>query len=297
MTNWTVSSENEPTADRALKSTRPSPVPNGVNHRTTTGELVLSPRAVPDPNEVKAEAPAERPDRQPVVIEGTLAGVPEAALDAVRYLVATLQSSSEDGTIPGRLGFTAALAGEGVTFVSQMTAAVIAHDYRERVCLIDLNWVDAGGDGKQTGRRRRAAGVPTDTAPGLAEALRREVSLREILLGTDNPRLSVVRAGRATEAEAQVFARSAELAHIIQVLARRHDHLILDLPPVLASSAAIPLTRLAEAVALVVRYGITTEAQVRSAIDRLSQVPSAGVVLNRSSSKIPRPLLRRLSSW
>jgi Mrp family chromosome partitioning ATPase len=66
---------------------------------------------------------------------------------------------------------------------------------------------------------------------------------------------------------------------------------------VLASSAAIPLARLADAVALVVRQGVTTDAQVRTTLERLGQIPSAGVVLNMASSKIPRRLLHRLSNW
>ena len=199
--------------------------------------------------------------------------------------------------MPARLGFTAALSGEGVTYVSQTVAAVIAHDFRERVCVIDLNWGQAAGD--ESGRRRgsRRNGAQPDVPPGLADALRRQVSLRDIILETDDPRLTIVSAGAATAAEGQVFARSEELAQIIKVLERHNDRLILDLPPVLVSPAAIPLARLADAVALVVRHGVTTEAQVRTAVDRLGQIPSAGVVLNRTSSKIPRPLLRRLSNW
>ena len=94
-----------------------------------------------------------------------------------------------------------------------------------------------------------------------------------------------------------MFARSERLAQVLTVLERHTDHLILDLPPVLVSSAAIPLARQAGSVALVVRQGVTTDAQVRAALDHLSPIPSAGIVLNRASSRIPRPLLRRLASW
>lgn len=122
-------------------------------------------------------------------------------------------------------------------------------------------------------------------------------SSRDIILETDDPRLTVVSAGLATAEEGQVFARSERLSQIIDALERHNDRLILDLPPVLVSSATIPLARLSGAVGLVVRQGVTTEGQVRSTLDRLGQTPSAGVVLNRASSKIPRPLLRRLSTW
>jgi Mrp family chromosome partitioning ATPase len=57
------------------------------------------------------------------------------------------------------------------------------------------------------------------------------------------------------------------------------------------------LARLADATVLVVRHGVTTEAQVRAALDRLASVHVAGVVLNQATSKIPRPLRRRLANW
>jgi len=245
-------------------------------------------------------APEERTSRQPVIASpvSTIDEAPASAIDAARFLVAGLQHHGDGSLVPSRLGFTSALSGEGVTFISHTVAAVIAHDFRNRVCVIDLNW----GDKTRPTRRRSRAGrskveEQDDSVPGLADALRRDVPIREAIRETDDPRLTVVSAGVATEREGQVFARSDELALIIRVLERHNDHLIFDLPPVLSSSATPLLARQAEAVGLVVRYGVTTEAQVRSAFERLGAVPSAGVVLNRSTSKIPRPLLRRLSTW
>jgi Mrp family chromosome partitioning ATPase len=66
---------------------------------------------------------------------------------------------------------------------------------------------------------------------------------------------------------------------------------------VLASSGAVPLARLTDSVVLVVRQGVTTEAQLHTALDRLGTAHVAGVVLNQVSSKIPRPLRRRLANW
>jgi Mrp family chromosome partitioning ATPase len=236
-------------------------------------------------------------DDRPFAMVRSLDGAPSEAVDAVRYLIASLHR--DDQAPPARLGFTSALAGEGVTFVSQTVAAVMAHDSRQRVCLVDLNWGAASPNGGRKGKRKRKGGGEerSDAVPGLADVLRRTASLREVMVETDDPSLTLVPAGAATPAEGQVFARSERLAQVLTVLERHTDHLILDLPPVLASSAAIPLARQAGSVALVVRQGVTTDAQVRAALDHLSPIPSAGIVLNRASSRIPRPLLRRLTSW
>jgi Mrp family chromosome partitioning ATPase len=249
--------------------------------------------------------------RPPEIVAGgpiPIAGHPldrmsSPAMDAVRYLIASLQHADEAALLPTRLGFTSALAGEGVTFISEMVGAVLAHDSQERVCVVDVNWSspDSGPSGeKRSRRRRRRRRRSSDVSvqrPGVAEAMRKEVALRDIVMETSDPRLTLVAAGAATESEGQVFARSDRLALIIRALERHHDRLILGLPPVLVSSAALPLARHTSAVALVVRQGVTTEAQVRAMVDRLGPIPVAGVVLNRSTSAIPRPLLRRLSNW
>ena len=236
--------------------------------------------------------------RAPLDVVSSLDDTPDEAVDAVRYLIASLHR--DDQVLLPRLGFTSALAGEGVTFVSRTVAGVMAHDSRQRVCLIDLNWgsqAEVKPRRKRKRGRRRSEETSGEVSLGLADVLRREASLRDVMVETDDPNLTVVPAGHATPAESQVFARSERLAQVLTVLERHTDNLILDLPPVLVSSAAIPLARLAGSVALVVRQGVTTDAQVRAALDHLSPIPSAGIVLNRSSSRIPRPLLRRLASW
>ena len=270
--------------------------------RTPTGRAVrpengaIAVRAETSVARVSETSPRRAVDDAPVDVVET--GAP-AAVDAVRYLLASLQHQEDDCVMPARLGFTSALAGEGVTYVARTVGAVLAHDSRERVCIVDLNWESPATSKDDAPRKRRRSKARHESddrpsVPGLADALRRETPLREIILATDDPRLTIVAAGVAAPSEAQVFARSERLARIIDTLARHNDRLILDLPPVLASSAAIPLARLADAVALVVRQGVTTDAQVRTTLERLGQIPSAGVVLNMASSKIPRRLLRRL---
>jgi Mrp family chromosome partitioning ATPase len=299
MTSWTGGGEFEPSRDQGTRTGRPG---FGVAAAPRVGDTSVgrAPRATATAARVGAKGSADRAEPRSVrsITVKSIEEAPAEAVDAVRYLIASLQHQTNDGSLPSRLGFTSALAGEGVTFICGILAAVMAHDFRERVCVIDLNWGKEAQHGAKRGKGRRSSnGVGAPASPGLADALRREASLRDIIVETDDPRLTVVTAGEATIAEGQVFTRSERLTQIIEALERHNDRLILDLPPVLASSAAIPLARQAGAVGLVVRQGVTTEAQVRTALDRLGQFPSAGVVLNRTSSKIPRPLLRRLSTW
>jgi len=304
-----MSSDQDPPPERGPRSVR------GGSRLPATRRESLGPVVAPTSRSGRDRRPevgperADRPGRRAVVTDpvAVLDGVPPSVVEAVRFLVASLQQREDEGSLPKRLGFTSAIAGEGVTYIARTVAAVMAHDLRERVCFIDLNFASGSGVEEPKGRKGRKKKKKDDgdalpattvsTEPGLSDALRRSASLREILQSTDDPRLTVVAAGEATVAEAQVFAQSDELGHIIDVLERHNDRLVFDLPPVLASSATIPLARQTDAIELVVRAGVTSDTQVRLALERLSPIPSLGVVLNRASSKMPVKLQRRLSNW
>ena len=88
------------------------------------------------------------------------------------------------------------------------------------------------------------------------------------------------------------MAGSRALEQVIEDLASRFDHVLLDMPPVLASSDAIKLAQLGDAYMLVVRQGVTSERQIEAALHQLDGNESLGVVLNRVESKVPKTLRR-----
>jgi Mrp family chromosome partitioning ATPase len=89
------------------------------------------------------------------------------------------------------------------------------------------------------------------------------------------------------------MAASRALEDVIDKLAQQFDHLLFDLPPVLASSDAVTLAQLAEGVVLVVQQGVTSTTQVDAALAELSGRDILGVLLNRADSSIP-PRLRKM---
>ena len=90
-----------------------------------------------------------------------------------------------------------------------------------------------------------------------------------------------------------MLAKSDRLAEVMDELSGHFDHLVLDLPAVLATSDALGLALLCDAYALVVLQGVTTQDQVLDAFDELRGVVNLGIILNRDSSHIPK-FLRRL---
>lgn len=222
-----------------------------------------------------------RPDGSLVIVDGEERVVhmtPARVATAVRFFVARLQFNDQWG-MPQRLAVTASMRGEGVTYFCRSLASVLAYDTESRVALVDFNWTVPVGD-------------PSTRPPGLADVLERGLALDDVLQATGNARLTLVPAGAVALARRPALAGSSDLDELMNQLDARFDHLILDVPPVLASSDTIPLTQLADAYVLVVRHGVTTDRQVEQSLEELRGRDSLGVVLNRYRSKVPVRLRR-----
>jgi Mrp family chromosome partitioning ATPase len=205
---------------------------------------------------------------------------PTKVASSLRYFLARVQLHDSQG-MPSRLAVTSALAGEGVTYVTRSLAAVLAYDTQASVVVVDLNW-----------RRPRKPDDTSEYHPGLADAVENGVPVDEILAPTANPRLCLVPAGEAAVARRPALAGSATLMSVLDELEERFDHLLLDLPPVLASSEAMNLSQFADSFVLVVRQGATAEAQVEAALEEMQGGEALGVILNRFDSHIPTRLRR-----
>jgi Mrp family chromosome partitioning ATPase len=203
---------------------------------------------------------------------------PASVTSSLRYLLTRLQLDDAD-EIPRRLAVTSALHGEGVSYIARSLAAVIAHDLERMVCVVDMNWWSGSRD--------------DPTSLGLSDAVLRGHAPDEVLVETVSENLWFMPAGTVALAGRPALAKDPRLASTLDELEQRFDHLLFDLPPVLATSDAIALARFADMYGLVVRYGVTTFAQVKSALDELAGIPTMGLIVNRSDSSIPR-VVRRL---
>jgi Mrp family chromosome partitioning ATPase len=204
---------------------------------------------------------------------------PPKVATSLRYLLTRLHLPGADG-LPTRVALTSALRGEGVSYMTRSLASVIAYDTDESVAIIDLNWRDPPKEGTD------------DSTPTLAAAVERGLDVTDIIQPTANPRLFVVPPGVVPRARRPAMAGSRALEEVIDKLGQQFDHLLLDLPPVLAASDTITLAQLADGVVIVIQQGVTSTTQVESAIDELGG-DTLGVILNRFNSSIP-PRLRKL---
>ena len=198
---------------------------------------------------------------------GDFVSLGSRSFDAIRYLVTRLTSAEP---LPTIVAVSAPTHGEGSTFVSRAIAAVLAHDYLADTCWIDLNWWAT--DPMTSRSDERGASV--------ADALIGDCVVSDLPTESSLRGLSVVQAGNLPRGSRSKAAHSELLSDIINELAARFDHVILDLPPVLTTSDAFALGQLANCYALVVRQGCSSAAQVTEAMQSMEPLICVGSILN-----------------
>jgi protein-tyrosine kinase len=173
------------------------------------------------------------------------------------------------------VGITSAIRGEGRTTAAVGMASTLAADLGLRVMLVEIDFE----------RPSLAQIFGLAAAPGFADVLRGGGRLGDVMCQVSE-RLSVVTAG-------QVSTDTAQLLHHLPSLdpfrrpQERPDVTMLDLPPIVNYSYGPMAARIADAVVLVVRAGVTPNDIVREAVARLEDRPPRGVVLNGARSSLP----------
>lgn len=166
--------------------------------------------------------------------------------------------------------FTSSIQGEGKTTSAANVAFSMARG-QQKVLLMDLDL--------RSPRVDRLVKKPT--SPGLTNFLSGFSSLDEILHRNVFPNLDVICAGTATPNPAEMVA-SEGMAELIRKMQEFYDFIIIDTPPVRVVSDALPITRLADGVALVVRPKYTARKDVKETISQIELVGGKilGVIVN-----------------
>jgi Mrp family chromosome partitioning ATPase len=173
------------------------------------------------------------------------------------------------------IGVTSAVQHEGRTTVALGVAASMAADLERPVVLIEADLAHPG--------LHSVLGL--EPLPGLAEYLRRECDLSEALRQV-TPTLFVLPAGDAG-IDAGRLVRQLVNADLRSRLDSTGAVLVLDLPPILASSFGVLASSMAEALIFVVRAGHTETEDVKRALERLDPALVRSVTLNGAQKGLP----------
>jgi len=163
--------------------------------------------------------------------------------------------------------------GDGKTYCAINLAISLAAERDTSVLLVDADFA------KPDVMTR--LGVESD-GPGFLEVLADPgLGIEDCVIATDIPQLSLLPAGRRTNADTELVAseRTAEL--IAELLdADPHRIVVFDSPPALAASPAAVLALHVGQVMLVVRADRTTETDIRDTVQRLDGCEEIQLLLN-----------------
>jgi Mrp family chromosome partitioning ATPase len=203
---------------------------------------------------------------------------PHEVVESVRQLISRL---NKKGDLPKSLAMMAALRQEGTSYLSQALAATIAHDFNQRVCLVELNYWWPNPEFQFEGDER-----------SLAAVIDKRMKLSKAVISTGWPNFNILPAGDIPSQTRPKVANSEEIREIIIELEDLYDYLILDIPAILATTNAVALASLASAACLVIHQGITHIEDVYQALDEVEHLNVIGVALNRSKFSSPKQLVR-----
>ncbi|MCA9918371.1 MAG: CpsD/CapB family tyrosine-protein kinase [Anaerolineales bacterium] len=204
------------------------------------------------------------------------------AVHSYRHMLSRM--NREGYALPHKLGLLATLRQEGTTHTALALATTMAVDLQKSICVVELNWHWPG----------MIKLLPQLESPGLAAVLQEEISVDEAIVATGLPNLSLLPAGELALEKRPITARSTQLANIIAELGKKFDHLLLDVPAILATSDAIALATLSEACVVVIHQGVTPIGDVKRALDDVEHIKMLGVIMNQVSIKTPKLFLKMI---
>jgi protein-tyrosine kinase len=169
---------------------------------------------------------------------------------------------------------TSTREGEGKTFVALNLAFSLAAEQDRSVMLVDAD----------PAKSSVAQCLGIEVEHGLTDLLRDGgASLSDVVIPTSIRGLSIVPAGERDPLGAELFA-SDRMGGLLQTFCRAAPDsiVILDAPPVLATSEPSSLARHVDQAVLVVEADRTSRAAITEALNLIAICPHIGLVLNRA---------------
>ena len=173
---------------------------------------------------------------------------------------------------------TSAKPREGKTFTAVNLAISIALERDVHVLLVDADLVRPSV--------LKVLGVSADR--GLIELLEDpRLDLSDVMLRTNVEKFSLLPSGNFHHMSPELIT-SERMAVLANDLAARYPDrvIILDSPPLLATSEPTMLARLVGQIVFVVEAERTSDVAVRSALELISDVPDVMMVLNKSRAGV-----------
>ena len=193
-------------------------------------------------------------------------------------LLNVAQARQEGSKNPNLIMVTSSRQGEGKSFVTFNLAMSMAAESDTSVLLIDADSTRSSV--------LRTLGIQADQ--GLIDLLRDDSKrYSDVVLKTDIERFSILPAGPRDPLSTEILA-SASAANLLEEISKRYADriVILDAPPVLATSEPSAIALHAGQIVFVVDAWSTTKTVLKEALNLIGMYPRIGFVLNRAEFEI-----------
>lgn len=176
------------------------------------------------------------------------------------------------GSRKNALLVTSANPGEGKTFTALNLALSIAFDEQISVILIDCDTV----------RPRVASALGLDVTRGLSDVLAGdELHLMDVAVEVADTSLTVIPEGERRLPIAEIFSNSRLCSELDRISERYSDHLVIvDTPPLLATSEASVLADHVDEVVMVVHGTRTMKKTIHAALEMLDCDDRVSLIMN-----------------
>jgi protein-tyrosine kinase len=244
--------------------------------------MIVPPRVDPDAAGDESDAQRTRRevkiDRQRLAKAGITFAVTERSRIAEEFRIILRQILAKAETIetgPSRLIMvTSARPREGKTFTAINLALAIASQRDFRVLVMDCD----------VERQSLTSILGIDAEAGLFDVLEKEsLDMRDILLRTDIPNLTVLPAGNRRPGVPELMS-SRRMRDVLSEMAHRYSdrYIIVDAPPCLATSDPSILASMVGQIVFVVEANRTQEPEIDESLRLISTCPNISLILNKT---------------
>ncbi len=173
---------------------------------------------------------------------------------------------------------------EGKTITCLNLGIVMAERVDRRTVIVDCDL--------RKGKAAKLLGAAPN--PGVAEVLRGQATLKDVVQATALPNLFFIPTGKADHHEVGEIMGRPELDELVEQLRRQFDYVLFDTPPVNIASDAGMLGKATGEALLVVRMNKTRRESVDRAVALLhaANVKPVGIILTHQKYHIPNYLYR-----
>jgi capsular exopolysaccharide synthesis family protein len=254
-----------------------APVAESAIEPVAPDEIVDMPAAIRDalPGDARGlddSKPRQVPDQGFRVDDAVIAYHDKGAEITEQYRALRARLTAQNSTGENQvIAITSSIPKEGKSVTTMNLSWVMSEIKHFRVLMID-------GDFR---RSSLAKMIGVSEYPGLADLLRGEASIDEVIRPTPLPNLDIITAGTTQEFNAAELLSGQKTGNILQMCRRRYQYTFIDTPPASTVSDACVLAPWCSGVLFVVRMGQTPEPVARSTVRQLqaSNVNILGCIL------------------